>query len=61
MYVPDNLDMFNSYSARQEEMLSRCPKCSSCGDPIQEEHLFEVDGELYCFDCRKEIQKDIDD
>ena len=55
MYCPDNLDMFNAYSARQEEMLSRCPKCSECGDPIQEEHSFEVDGNPYCYECRKEI------
>lgn len=53
MYCPDNLDMFNAYSARQEEMLSKMPQCSDCGDFIQAEHLFNVNGDLFCFDCMK--------
>lgn len=53
MYCPDNLDMFNAYSDRQEDMLSKMPQCCDCGEYIQEEHLFNVNGDLYCFDCMK--------
>lgn len=53
MYCPDNYDFFCEHEARQEEMLSRMPVCDACGDEIQDEHLFEVNGEKFCLECAK--------
>lgn len=55
MYVPDNYDAFERHEADQEAQLERCPKCAYCGEPIQEDYLFDIDGELYHEDCAKEL------
>lgn len=62
MYCPDNLDAFYEHESDQQRMLDRCPICSDCGDPIQEAHLFNVNGDLFCFDCAKaNFQRDTED
>ena len=53
MYVPDNYDAFLSHEAEQESYLSKLPVCCECDEPIQDDHLFEINGELICFDCMK--------
>ena len=53
MYCPDNYDAFCEHETQQENMLSRMPQCCECGEHIQEEHLFDVNGDLFCFDCMK--------
>lgn len=61
-YLPDVLDMFHEHDARKEEMLEKMPRCCDCGEHIQEEHLFNVNGDLFCFDCAKaNFQRDTKD
>lgn len=40
---------------RKESELARwlktLPVCAWCGEPIQEEYAYEIDGELVCGDC----------
>lgn len=36
------------YGAEQQAELDMLPKCSYCNEPIQEEKLFDIEGELYC-------------
>ena len=62
MYCPDNYDLFCEHEARQEVALDKCPKCCDCGEPIQEEYLFNVNGDLFCFDCMKSnFRRDTED
>lgn len=35
----------------QEAMLEKLPKCDFCGEPIQDEYLWEIGGEVYCERC----------
>lgn len=56
-FVPDNLDAFDRYDARQEALLDRLPKCAECNEPIQDDDLYDLDGALYCEDCMKKLFK----
>ena len=53
MCLPDYDDLFDRHDAEQEAWLDRRPKCEECGEPIQDEYLFEIDGNLYCESCVK--------
>lgn len=50
------------YDAEQQAELDRLPKCSYCNEPIQEEKLFDIEGELYCEEHAFELfRKDTED
>lgn len=34
--------------ARKEAELKKMPKCSHCNEHIQDDYLFDIEGELYC-------------
>ena len=50
----DNYEAWKMHDAEENESLDRLPVCDYCGEPIQDEYLYEIDGELYCEDCMKE-------
>lgn len=54
MYVPDNYDAYNRHEAEQEAWLEKRPICECCGEPIQDDYLYDVDGVIYCEDCMRE-------
>nr|DAG37521.1 MAG TPA: Four and a half LIM, LIM domain, PROTEIN BINDING [Caudoviricetes sp.] len=49
--VPDNYDFFQQHEAEQDAKLEKCPVCSCCGDPIQDEYRYVIGDESYCEDC----------
>lgn len=50
------------HDAEQQAELDRLPKCSYCNEPIQEEKLFDIEGELYCEEHAFELfRKDTED
>ena len=66
MFYTDNpiLDAANYY-AEQEAQLERLPVCSECGEYIQGEYCYEIDGEYICEEClesnhRKTVESIID-
>ena len=51
---------FDRWDAEQESWLARRPVCADCGEHIQADHYFDINGEAICPDCmegnyRKEI------
>lgn len=50
----DNYDMWLAYEAAQERLLERLPKCRCCGEPIQDDHYFYIEGVIHCEDCMNE-------
>lgn len=50
-YIPDAYDMWCEHEAQQEEELSRCPKCDVCGEPIQDEYCYQIEGVAICEYC----------
>ena len=62
MNTPDNYDQWAYLEARQTAWLQRQPVCSYCGKHIQDERLFDINGELYHPDCaEKEFCKYTED
>ena len=53
---------FDRWDAEQEAALEKLPKCVKCKEPIQDDHYFDVNGELYCEEHMIEkFRKDIED
>lgn len=50
----DNYGRFEMHDAEESRQLERLPKCDFCGEEIQDEYLYEIDGELYCEECMME-------
>ena len=50
-YSDDPVADFNRYDSYLEKKLSNMPKCGSCGEHIQDDYLYDVDGNVYCEEC----------
>jgi hypothetical protein len=62
VYTDDPIADFHRHDAEQQAELDRLPKCSYCNEPIQEEKLFDIEGELYCEEHAFELfRKDTED
>lgn len=53
-YIPDNLDLFERHEREQQEALDLLPVCDWCGEPIQDEQFYRLDGENICKHCMDE-------
>lgn len=49
--VPDNYERWLKHQAEQDEWLESLPKCSKCGEPIQDRIVIYVNGNPVCRDC----------
>jgi formylmethanofuran dehydrogenase subunit E len=47
----DNYGLWERHEAEQQRQLEKCPKCDYCGDYIQDEHLYDIDGTIICEEC----------
>ena len=57
----DNYNKWEMYDTEQEKKLAKLPLCDICGEPIQDDYYFEINGERICEDCLTEnYRKDID-
>lgn len=62
MHIPDYTELFNEHEARQEAQMDKLPKCDYCGEPIMDEHLYDINGDLICEECLKEnFRKSVED
>ncbi len=52
MHITDDpLADFLRMDAEEQAWLAKRPRCAYCGEPIQDEHLYEINGELICDEC----------
>lgn len=51
IFTDDPLSDFDRYDRQQEELLNSLPVCDCCGEPIQDEYCYEINGDLICEDC----------
>ena len=50
------------YDMERQKELDKLPKCDICGEPIQDEDLYDLDGTLVCEEClNREYKKPVDD
>ena len=50
-YIPDNYDLYVEHEAEQERWLASRPKCDKCGEPIQDDYAFDIEGDILCYEC----------
>ena len=56
-YTDDPISDFLRHDAEQEEWLSTLPKCAECGEPIQDDECYEINGEIICTECLNDNYK----
>lgn len=54
MYIPDNYDLWEAHDREQEAELEKLPVCDCCGERIQDEYYYDIDGEILCEECLKD-------
>ena len=42
---------YDRYDAILDEAKSRLPRCSVCGEPVTDDHLFVINDEIICEEC----------
>lgn len=61
-YIPDNLDLYDRHEAEQERKLAKLPDCDYCGEPITDDHYYDLDGDIVCQECLdSNFKKRVDD
>lgn len=50
-YSDDPIADYNRYEADQEEQLDKLPKCDICGEPIQDDYYYNLNGDIFCKEC----------
>lgn len=53
----DNYGLWERHDAEQQAWLDSLLKCNDCKEPIQDESIFEVDGETLCEECMNKRYK----
>lgn len=52
--IPDYNDLVDLEEAKDSAYRKRLPKCSECGEHIEDDECYEFDGNLICIDCMEE-------
>lgn len=60
MRSDDPLKDFWEYSNEQEDWLEKRPVCDQCGEHIQDDHYYFINGETLCESCMYWYKKWID-
>lgn len=55
MVSGDPLRDFDAWEDEREARMEQLPTCEHCHEHILEEHLWDIDGEIYCEECAKDI------
>ena len=50
-YTGDPYADYLAHERDQERWLEKLPRCSECGEPIQDEHCFVIYDEVICEEC----------
>lgn len=58
----DNYRVWEFAEAERDRWLNKRPKCCCCDQPIQDERLMDINGELYHIECAfRAFSEDTDD
>lgn len=63
MYRTDDpIADYERHEADQEAKLDKLPKCDICGEHIQDDYLYDINGDIFCEEClNKYFRKDTED
>lgn len=59
MKVPDNYDMWLAHDAEQDRWLQERPVCADCGEHIQDEFAYYINGEWICEECMDSYKREV--
>lgn len=60
--MKDNYDFWLEHDHEEQEWLDSLPVCDECGEPIQTEECYEINGEVICPEClRNNHRKRVED
>ena len=48
---------FDAYDREQQDAIERYPICECCGEHIQSERLYYIDGRFFCEECIEDCHK----
>lgn len=58
-FTDDPVTDYDRYSAQQEKQLEQLPKCSQCGEPIQQEDAVCFNDKYICDRCLGDLRVDL--
>lgn len=58
-YTNDPIADFDAWDAEQNKRLEQLPECADCGEPIQDEYAFYIDGEWICESCMDSYRREV--
>lgn len=62
MFCTDNpLYDFAMHDAEQQAELDKLPKCAECGNPVQYEEAFYINGDWICESCMNGYRRTVND
>ena len=62
MHIPDYNELFDRYDEKQQREMDKLPKCEYCGEPITNDFLYNINGDIICEDCLNDnFRKHVDD
>lgn len=48
---------FDRWDTEQNRRLESLPECADCGEPIQDDHCYEYNGEYICPRCNEDLHR----
>lgn len=58
-YTDDPLMDYSRYETDQERQLEQLPVCEDCGEHIQDETAFYINGEWICESCMDSYRREV--
>lgn len=59
IYSDDPVSDFARHDAEQEAWLLKRPVCADCGEHIQDEEAYYINGEWVCMDCMDSYLREV--
>lgn len=60
-YTDNPLADFEAWDAERAKWLERRPKCADCGEPIQDDHYYQINGGPVCQYCLDNYRVEINE
>jgi formylmethanofuran dehydrogenase subunit E len=51
VWTDDPVADFERWDAKKQKEVEALPKCDECGEHIQEECYYDIEGNVYCEEC----------
>lgn len=59
IYTDDPYDDFRRHDAERSRRLASLPECVECGEPIQDDEAYYINGEWVCEACVETYRREV--